>query len=288
MSSKKLEELQGEIQQKIGKNFLLFQKIEMLLKHLISINNASGYHNEIAQIIQDKKQKVYKNTMGGLVTQLQKDCDLEVENNYHDDLGELSTVHFAFQFRIRDTSLYDNLILIRDERNRLTHHFLSDWNMSTIDQCQNVIEHLNQQYQLAQSVMEKLIDYVKFIDESAKLLCNVIIAELVKDSIIEKLIDINKQKNNNGWTSLTFAAQRLSQDIPREDINKLNYTYNCGNLRDFMLKTNVFDIDDKKTAKGTKTTYRIKSDINLDNLSILMPELVVGINQFYRLQPDSC
>jgi hypothetical protein len=80
----------------------------MLLKHLVSIYNTSGDHNGITQIVQDKKQKVYKNTMGGLVTQFQKDYDSEVENNYHDGLGELSTVHFAFQFRIRDTSLYDN------------------------------------------------------------------------------------------------------------------------------------------------------------------------------------
>jgi hypothetical protein len=53
----------------------------MLLKHLVSINNTSGDHNGITQIVQDKKQKVYKNTMGGLVSQFQKDYDSEVENN---------------------------------------------------------------------------------------------------------------------------------------------------------------------------------------------------------------
>ncbi len=279
LADKKLEELQVEIEQKIGKNSLLFQKIEIFLKHLVSINNVSGYHDEISQIVQNKKLKVFKNTMGGLVTQFQKDYDLKAEDEHneddHNDVDELSKVHFSYQFRIQDITLYEDLIKVREERNNLIHHFLSIWDMNNIDQCKNAIEYLNQQYRLAKSVMNQLIAHGKMIDESRKQILDVMIAEFIKESIIKKLVDINKQKNRNGWTSLTFAEQCLSQDIPREHINKLNYTYNCRDLRSFMIKTNVFDIYDEQTTKGNKTTYRIKLDVNLDNLYVLMPELVV-------------
>ncbi|WP_055075370.1 hypothetical protein [Pseudanabaena sp. 'Roaring Creek'] len=224
--------------------------------------------------------------MGGLVTQFQKNNNLKTEEE-HNDVDELSKAHLSFQFRIQSMTLYEDLLRVRDERNHLTHHFLLDWDMDNIDQCQNAIEYLNQQYRLAKSVMNHLIDLAKMTDESTKQMVDVMIAELIKETIIKKLVDINKQKNKNGWTSLTFAEQRLSQDISRENINKLNYTYNCGTLRDFMSKTSIFDIDDEKTAKGTKTVYRLKLDIDLDNLSILMPELVVGVDQSYKLQPNN-
>ena len=281
-----LKEFQNEIMQKIGENLLLFQKIEELLKHCVSITNILGYSDEIPRVLSDKKQKLDQATMGGLVSQFQKDLESEVEENHH-NVGESSKIHISCSFRIKNSSFYENLILLREGRNRLVHHFSEEWHLDTIEQCKDAMEHLAQQYQNAELIRNELIDKIKFFVESYKSMCEAAIAKILQDSMIETLIDTHTQKKKNGWTSFTFANQRLSSNLSKESIKQVYYTFNCKNLRDFMIKTNIFDFCDEPTDKGKKTTYRIKSNVNLDNLDVLMPELFFGTDQIYKLQEEN-
>ena len=64
-----LESLKNEVHRKLGRNIILFQKIELLLKFLLANSKISGYVDEL-KIIQERQNKIFeKQTLGQLVNQ---------------------------------------------------------------------------------------------------------------------------------------------------------------------------------------------------------------------------
>lgn len=67
--SMSLEHLAREVQRKIGRNILLFQKLEYLLKLVIAYGKFSGHLSELEDIVASQKATVNKQTLGHLVGQ---------------------------------------------------------------------------------------------------------------------------------------------------------------------------------------------------------------------------
>jgi len=62
-----LEKLKNEVLRKIGRNVMLFQQMEHLLKFLVANGTSSAYASELKTNHEQRTATIYKKTMGKVV-----------------------------------------------------------------------------------------------------------------------------------------------------------------------------------------------------------------------------
>lgn len=147
-SEKDLTALQSQVMHKIGRNLLNFQRIEHILKLLISNSRISSDINTFEKNYKKRAKKFHKNMMGILVKVFLKNILVKA--------GELSesatetpkefTTSFAMEvdadfYKLKEQSMG---LMIKD-RNDLIHHLESRLNLTSIESCLEVEQYLDQQ-----------------------------------------------------------------------------------------------------------------------------------------------
>jgi hypothetical protein len=255
-----LKELNNEIYQKAGRNLVLFQRIEGLLRYLLSNSNISCYADELSNTINKQMQEISNfpnGTMGNLVKQYKNlnqtdKADLPISLNK-------AWISFNCNFE-QDLEREEKLALLVIQRNRLAHCFLEDWNLGDIDNCNLAIEHLSTQHKKAKIEFEHLLAQAQLLQEAKIELAEFLKIEYLKHSrLVKLLIDISEQQSrHDGWTSLSKAEQLINKDLPKE-IDILKKIYKCKTLKGLIEITELFYIYDETTDKGgTRTIYKLK------------------------------
>ena len=127
-SQSELEKTKNAVLRKIGRNMLLFQKMEHLLKYLTANGNLSGYINELEANKKKRAEAICKKTLGQLVGDY-------VENTYSptekisEEPKELTGIYVQLSIRLGvDENFYEAkkkaLAAMVAERNELVHNFL--------------------------------------------------------------------------------------------------------------------------------------------------------------------
>ena len=124
-----------EVLRRVGRNLLLFQQIELLLKALLSSAGIAGYAAEIPTKAAQRAKEVAGKTLGQLAQQYHDEVLARNDRESHkpDDLRE---PWFSYRFAIeadeaaleRDRAVLDALVA---ERNDLAHTFLTRWEASS-------------------------------------------------------------------------------------------------------------------------------------------------------------
>ncbi len=252
-----LKELNREIYQKVGRNLVLFQRIEGLLKYLLSNSNISCCPDELSNTINKQMQNISNETMGRLVKQY-KNLNQTDKANLPESLNRV-WISFNCDFG-KDSERQEELTLLVKQRNRLAHCFLEDWNLGDIDNCNLAIEHLSTQHEKAKIEFEYLLAQAQLLEEAKIELVEFIKIEYLKHSkLVKLLIDISKtQSRQDGWTSLSKAEQLINKDFPKE-ICDLKKIYKCKTLRKLMEITELFYVYDETTDKGgARIIYKLK------------------------------
>ena len=127
--SAECEKAKNEAQRKIGRNLILYQQVEFLLKLLLRNINLSGYPEDIIREKEKRKKELSRQTLGNLVGQY-------VENTYTVDPVEikegpdnLKGPYFSFTNWVEvDADYYEKkkekLASVVDQRNELVHHLI--------------------------------------------------------------------------------------------------------------------------------------------------------------------
>ena len=178
-------ELQYELDEtlrKIGRNVLLFQKIEALLKHLVSNANIEGATvKELKNNHRKKINSVSQKTMGILA----KDLFTSV---YSDQNNESVTPQragediFKFSFTIdADPEFVEQRRLalehIVTERNTLIHQTLSSFDFTSIESCRALNAVLDEQADRIKSEFENIRTLVLAMQEVSNLAIDAIANE---------------------------------------------------------------------------------------------------------------
>jgi hypothetical protein len=98
-----LRELVDEVLRKIGRNMMLFQQLEHLLKYVVANGNISGYSRELEDIKTKQASTVSKQTMGQLVGQFLENTHPECEADFIEP-EVVKDMHISFKFRIETDS----------------------------------------------------------------------------------------------------------------------------------------------------------------------------------------
>lgn len=269
-----LEDSINEAFRKIGRNMMLFQQLEYLLKFVIANGNISGYASEL----KDKKVKrtaiINKQTMGQLVGQY-----IECSNPSREELSsepeELKEGYISFNFRIECDSVYyetkkEALAIIVSERNELVHHLLPNFDAKSAKSCEELETKLDNQAEKIRNEIKELEATARRLQEGRKELADFLnsnegkrhfeLSFLRLSRLILLLGDIATQIGRpDGWALMNVAGQLIKQNAP-EELALLKEKYGHKSLKSLILATEIFDVYEESTQKGgIRVLYKLKS-----------------------------
>ncbi|MDO9238958.1 MAG: hypothetical protein Q7U30_03015, partial [Methylicorpusculum sp.] len=149
-----LDDLIREVQRKLGRNVLLFQQIEQILKWMLTHQDVKVWRNKegFKTNLDERKKSLSKATMGQIAKDFignsfslsedscsdEKDC--EVNTNY---------IRLTLGPIICDEDFYNKrkteLEALITERNDLIHHFLPRWDFDELESVREAETYLDEQ-----------------------------------------------------------------------------------------------------------------------------------------------
>lgn len=273
-----IEQSKNEVLRKIGRNVMLFQQLEQLLKFIITNGSISGYASELESNQKQKNESIKKQTMGQLVGQYLKTTHSAEE--LIDDAKEFKEAFISFKFQIESDSVYyetkkADLSKMVFERNELIHHVLPRFDLNSLESCIELEYQLDNQKEKIIHEINDLEQKIKHLQEVKKALVDFIDSDegkkqfelswLRQTPLVLLLGDISVQTARpDGWTSINIAGQLIKKYAPEESaLLKTKYGYKS--LKALILATELFDIYEELTDKGSRILYKLKPDWALSN-----------------------
>lgn len=267
------EKSTDEVLQKIGRNMMLFQQLEHLLKCIIANGSISGSITELENIKAKQVAVISKQTMGQLVTQF-------VENAKHDpdseadEAEDADTAHFSFRFQMTCDSNYheikkEALSNLVSERNELVHHLLPQFDPNSPESRGKIAEKLDIQSEKIRSEIKEMREIANTLLEARKQLAeywgsdealeHLNLAHLRSTKLVLLLCQIAEEiQRSDGWTLMTHAGQ-LVKKYAADELVDLKQRYGYKSLKELILATEIFDLFEEATESGgIRVLFKLK------------------------------
>lgn len=270
----KNEEFVDDVLRKVGRNVLLFQQLEQLLKFIIANRSLAGVASEIQELRKEQEIRVNKHTMGTLVGQYAENLSpkLEVSSQEHEQLDE-AYLSLSFSVGYGDNHSQNQkeaLAQLVTERNDLIHHLLPRFKADSAESCKSLGQELDVQSEKirleiksAQSVAqdlhkgrEYLVDYL----QSEKCRKVLELSFLRQSRLVLMLADIATQiSRKDGWALISSAGNFVKRHAP-EALENMRERYGYSSLKQIIQASELFDLHEEVLPKGgTRDLYRLKS-----------------------------
>ncbi|WP_417910327.1 hypothetical protein [Candidatus Electronema sp. PJ] len=172
-----LEPIKNEVQRKIGRNLILFQQVEHIIKWLLARAKIEGYSSEWQAVIDRQKKAVHRKTLGQLVCnyveEMQPKAAVEDAEEVHDRLKE-SYMKIETWMESDDPTYFkrkkESLQALKNERNELVHHLLPRLKPLSLESWKEVEQYLDLQRDKISPELDELIGRVQAIQEAGKML----------------------------------------------------------------------------------------------------------------------
>ncbi|MUK62731.1 hypothetical protein GNP81_16305 [Aliivibrio fischeri] len=270
-----LTDLINEVQRQVGRNIILFQQLEGLLKHILTFQEIDGHISELQDIIEFKRASLSKQTMGQLVGQFTEN------NNQNESIrsdNDHKEPHISFKFWVDNEEFYLNknksLSKLVQERNKLVHHLLLELDLKSIDSCEHISKGLDIQCEHIRSEINATQSFIKALADCKKTMSEFISSDVYKQELIIQVLQLNslvlmlakiakEATRKDGWTLLHSASYLLKKHEP-EEWESLRKSTEFKSLKSLMLKTELFEFSEEKTSKGgIRVLYKLKTDSGL-------------------------
>ncbi|MBM9606746.1 hypothetical protein [Desulfopila inferna] len=278
-SQEEWKDLKDELHRKIGRNILMFQHMEQMLKFLVANGRFAGNIKSLKEKTEKKRADTYKKTMGQLVGNFLETTYSEYEDS--DDRAESDLPYISFDFKIQaDEACYEKrrqvLASIVSERNELVHHLLPRYNFQSNESCIELGNYLDEQHDRLKpeiSDMQNVVDtFIKSRNEAVAYIQSETfekefrLADIRQNPVVIWLAQITKEASReDGWTLLSIAGKIIKTQKTSEFANCLKQ---CGvkTLKGIILAAEIFDLKEEPTNNGgIRLLYRLSSGWELSN-----------------------
>jgi hypothetical protein len=262
-----------EVLRRVGRNLLLFQQIEMMLKALLSSTGVAGYASEITPKAAQRAKDVAVKTLGQLAQQYHDEI-LGRDDRESSGPSDLKEPWFNYGFAIeaddavieRDKVVLDALVT---ERNDLAHTFLTRWKASSSASTQEALGYLDAQRERAIPVRDRLKSALEALNEGRRQTAEYLMSnegsrrfELVwlqQSRVVQLFVQIAETASRpDGWTVLARAGQ-LVHDLAGDEVNSAKDTHGRGSLKRLLVASELFEVLEEAVGDGkTRTVYRVK------------------------------
>jgi len=267
-----------EVLRRIGRNLLLFQQIEHLLKHLMGSSRVEGTLASMQGNLEERQARFHKQTLGQLAGQFVD--ELLADAGERDAPEDLKDAWFSFGFTIQTDSAFveqhtAEMKAVVDARNDLIHHFLPRWSPASSESTEAALAYLDEQRAKALPMRDRLQGFVNALHDAATGHARYMaspegrremeLSWLRHSRLVLMLGELaTKSDRADGWMVLSTACHVIRQHDPAE-LADLHKRFGHRTLKKLMQATELFDIEDEPTARGgTRTIYRINPRFQLE------------------------
>jgi hypothetical protein len=267
-----------EVLRRIGRNLLLFQHIEHLLKQLMASSRLEGTMTSMTANLEERRAKFHKQTLGQLAGQFVD--DVLADAGERDAPENLEEAWFSFGFTIQTDSAFveqhtAEMKAVVDARNDLIHHFLPRWSPASGDSTEAALAYLDEQRAKALPMRDRLQGFVKSLQDAATAHAqymaspegsrNLELMWLRHSRLVLMLGELaTKTDRDDGWMVLSTACNVVRQQEPTELVD-LHKRFGHRTLKKLMQATELFDIEEEPTPRGgTRTVFRINPRFQLE------------------------
>lgn len=243
------------ILQKMGRNLLLFQKTEHVMKSLLELGRISL--SESAPEV----RKVSTQTLGQ-VANIFKESHLG-------DKGPPATngSDMLFAFTLEAPDLHEALERMTSDRNWFVHQFSSEFKLDTVENLDAAAIRLDEHHDKYQPLLSRLRDHHRDIREQYKTMIEflrskegkfALFPELRESPLLQRLISIGSSfANEEGWSSLAGACAEIRKDDPSL-IEEALRSWETKSVNELMVASQLFELKAEPTVMGgTRILYRV-------------------------------
>lgn len=280
------DELQREIQRKMGICILHLQQYERLAKYLAAHHKLSGISSELAVNQAKRISEFSRKTLGPVVDEL-KDSLLtsasspvkqseQDSGTHHTSEDDQAGFHFSQNYsKDRYDQISRDLTEFVEIRNDLVHHFIERFDLLSEEGCSNARAYLDKCNSLIQARHFQLVEWFKSMERGRAMMAsfltspvaqNLIVHGILPDgqgvdwprsTIVELLRDAEQNCALNGWTSLEVAKERIKVSNPDQTPEK----YGCRSWQQVVHDSRLFKLELKSNTDkpGKSRWYKSKN-----------------------------
>lgn len=271
-----LKALEDDVLRKIGRNMMALQRIEALLKALLTQSTMRMGSAEV-QLQQTKRgEAIAKQTLGKLVKQFTSEVLAPEDIDASDAVGECLApyVRFSYSIQAADATLLERtaaLKLLVDERNELILHFLPKWSRKSLKNGKEVSHQLDQQHARISVEFETLRGYLDGLQRSRGLINSAVDSQelekqfellwLQSSQVVQLFVKLSQRAvSADGWVQLDIAGQELWRNS-KDDMSLLQERYGYNRLRPLLVAAGRFELRDEPLANGcSRVLFRLRED----------------------------
>lgn len=271
-----LKDLRDEVLRRVGRNLVMFQQIERLMKLLLAkAKFETGPTGPTARHVAHQNA-IQKKTLGQLTGELLVGIFTEpVEKTDDEQISEMrmrTSIRFSYsdadQFN-RDQVQFAAMV---DERNELVHHFLERYQLTDAVSLDAALIDLDEQRERALDLRQRLEQlHDSFLEVGREMAAFLqspvgkaeIKLMMLRSSKIVRLLAQATQKSvrQDGWTLLSSAGNFIAAEDPAQ-LPSIKQHFGHRGLQSLVAASDLFDLREEVTANGGKRMlYRIKSGV---------------------------
>ena len=225
--------LQDEVFRKIGRNLLLFQQAELLMRRLLALDAMSYRSGESPECFEQRCSTYQNMTMGQIAALfLERLCGKDPPSTPSGDNGH-SGVSICFSVRLGNRMQLEerraSIAALIGQRNEFVHHLFPQFASADPDglkllseevdaQCVQIreeVSRLKQDLESARSLLDAIVTFVTWPEGTTELFGH----EIRNSPLIRNLAEIASQSEDpEGWIPLREAIGRL-KDFPDAKIS---------------------------------------------------------------------
>ena len=261
-----LQKAYDDVLRKTGRNLLMFQQAEFLLKRLIEIGCTSVTTDGPARSFVERTEAIKKQTLGQ-VTNLFYENHCTEKDPFSDDSSDPPVASMSFSFTLPDQggepeARKNAFAVMVAERNDLVHHLLPRLDRNSLESCLNVgkyldeqrakihpeIKRLQQDAEFIQANMESLLAFLRTKEGMAMLNY----PSIQQSPLVQQLASIASDNTDaDEWIPLSAAAKRI-QNFPPKKIAEHVKEFGMESLTGILVASQLFEIKLEPTESGGK------------------------------------
>lgn len=269
-----IKAVRDEALRKIGRNVVLFQDLEGILRFLAAAQQPSMPQGSAAASREERRKSIRAKTLGQVARQVVEELFADSDTHSSAPAG-ITEPWLAFSFQIAGDAAdieesRKTLKALIDERNDLVHHLLSRWNLRDADSCFALSTELDEQRSRIVAKIGQYRTYANTLRETAKELqafidsddgqrhLDIMFLQSSRLALLLTQLAIDHARAD-GWTLLSVAGAQLGSLIP-EEFAKLKREHGKGSLHKLVTAIDLFDIQSENIPNGgTRTVYRTRT-----------------------------
>lgn len=268
-----------EALKKIGRNLLLFQQAEDLVKRLVALDSATIHSGHATDDLDTRASRIDTASLGHAAKRFlgrihggdspSPDSGSDWMNAAPDSMTGQSSIHLRIRIggdMEERTKSFNELIHLRNE---FVHHLISKINPESAESCMAIatemddlrrqilpeIQHLQQDLRSTRSAVEAVLDFLETPTGMEELM----LPEIQHSPLIRNLAEIAAaQSTPDGWMPVGEAVQQL-QDFPQEAIKDHLDQFGKKSLTSLMAASRLFDtVLAPNESGGKRALFRLK------------------------------